>query len=109
MKKMNQLLHIVAFFSFVFLSCKSVAQIPKKDNIKLTEKQLVEHKKDYAKKAENIGIAVKPEYFYKNKIDLNKVEAFKSVGLDLIKMGNKVGPTTLELKKRLKHLARPFV
>lgn len=88
MKKINRL-YVVVLTSIVFLSCKAVAQTP--DNGKLTKIQLEVHKKDYAKKAKDVGLIIKPEFFYKYKIDINKVKEFKAAGLDLIEMGQKVG------------------
>jgi hypothetical protein len=81
---------ILSCFSFVLCSYKFAAQTPNK----LSEKQILTQKKDYAEKAKSLGILVKPEYFYKYKININKISEFKSIGLDLVELGNKAGELT---------------
>lgn len=87
MKKVLQLF----LCSFVILfSTESFSQASKEQN-KLTEKQLSKHKTEYAEKVKSLGMAVKPDHFYKYKIDLNKISEFKALGLDVVALGNKAG------------------
>ncbi len=77
----------------ILFSAESLAQ-GSKGQSKLTDKQQSKHKAEYAAKAKALGMAVQPEYFYKLKIDLNKVDEFKSAGVDLVELGNKAGEFT---------------
>lgn len=90
MKKVIQLF----LCSFVILfSTESFSQASKEQS-KLTGKQLSKHKTEYAQKVKSLGMSVKPEHFYKHKIDLNKINEFKSAGIDLVELGNKAGEFT---------------
>ncbi|AXG70708.1 hypothetical protein KORDIASMS9_02954 [Kordia sp. SMS9] len=77
----------------ILFSTESFSQVSKEQS-KLTGKQLAKHKAEYAAKVKALGMAVQPEYFYKLKIDINKVDEFKSVGVDLVELGNKAGEFT---------------
>jgi len=85
MKNIFRTVKIMMLLVIASFSTKTLAQQG------LSQKQLEKHKADYSVKTQSLGMAIKPSFFYEKKIDLNKVEEFKSVGLDLVAMGNKVG------------------
>ena len=89
MKKNNITLYSLVGIIFILFSCKSIAQVS--DGTKLSEKDKIEHKKNFSSKLKDLGMAIKPDYFYAKKINLTKINEFKKIGLDLVSMGNKVG------------------
>jgi hypothetical protein len=88
MRLINNTLKSVTFLLFLLFSTISIAQ---KDQTKLSKKAMKQHKSSYATKIKSLGMAIKPEAFYRDQIDINKTEQFKSIGLDLVELGNKAG------------------
>lgn len=73
-----------------FFSCKTYSQVPQKELV-LSKQEIKKHKSSYQKKIKNLGIVATPQYFYKHKINVNKISEFKSLGIDLVEMSKKIG------------------